>query len=50
MGAVALCFILIGIPFVIVLPILHIILVIVAAVKANQGMVYRYPLAIPFFR
>ena len=39
-----LCFILIGIPFVIGLGILNVIITIIAGIKANDGESYRYPI------
>ena len=39
-----LCFILIGIPFVIGLGIFNVIITIIAAIKANDGESYRYPI------
>jgi uncharacterized Tic20 family protein len=44
--AFILCFILIGIPILVVLWILNTVLVIVASIKANDGELYRYPLTI----
>ncbi len=46
--AIVLCFILIGIPVLIALGVLQIVFIILAAVKANQGVYWKYPLAIPF--
>ena len=39
-----LCFILIGIPFVIGLGIFNVIITIIAGIKANDGNSYRYPI------
>ena len=39
-----LCFILIGIPFVIGLVIFNVIITIIAGIKANDGKSYRYPI------
>ena len=39
-----LCFILIGIPFVIGLGIFNVIITIIAGIKANDGKTYRYPI------
>ena len=39
-----LCFILIGIPFVIGLGIFNVIITIIAAISANDGKYYRYPI------
>jgi hypothetical protein len=44
--AVVLCFVLIGIPILIVLWILNTVLVIVASVKASEGKLFRYPFTI----
>ena len=44
--AVILCFVLIGIPILIVLWVLNTILVIFASIKASEGQLYRYPLTI----
>ena len=42
--SVILCFILIGIPFVIGLGIFNVIITIIAGIKANDGKSYRYPI------
>src|SRR5881396_1769674 len=44
--AVILCFVLIGIPILILLWVLNTIFVIVASIQASDGKLYRYPLAI----
>ncbi|MCH7534338.1 MAG: DUF4870 domain-containing protein [Bacteroidetes bacterium] len=41
--------ILIGIPMLIGVVILSLIFIIIGAIKANEGVVFKYPLAIPFF-
>lgn len=41
-----LCFVLIGIPLLILLLIADVVLIIVAAIKANSGVAYRYPITI----
>ena len=46
--ALILCIVLIGIPILILLYILNIVLVIVASIKASEGQLYRYPMAIRF--
>jgi uncharacterized Tic20 family protein len=46
---IPLAFVWIGIPLIIVLAISSLILAIVAAVKASDGVLYRYPLTIRFF-
>lgn len=48
--SVPLAFLLIGIPLLIGLKILEMVLVIVAAVQASQGVYYRYPLSIRFIQ
>ena len=42
--------ILIGILFLVAVVVVWVVFVIIAAVKANNGEPYSYPLAIPFFR
>jgi uncharacterized protein len=44
------CFILIGIPFMIMLATLRVICIIIASVKASKGELFRYPLVIPFIQ
>jgi len=46
--AIVLCFLLIGFLFLPVLAIFHIVVVIIAAIRANDGESYRYPLCIRF--
>lgn len=46
---IPLCFLIIGIPFLVVLGILEIIFIIMAAVKARNGEYWKYPLSITFF-
>ena len=48
--AVILCFVLIGIPILILLWVLNIVLVIVASIKASEGQLYRDPLTIRFIK
>jgi len=45
-----LCCLLIGIPMLIALGIMHIVFVIIAAIKANSGETWRYPLTIDFLK
>ncbi len=45
-----LCFILIGIPLLIAIAISQIILVIIASIKANDGVSYHYPISIKFIK
>lgn len=45
-----LCFVFVGIPLVIVGAVLGIVFPIIAGIKASEGIVWRYPLAIPFLR
>jgi uncharacterized Tic20 family protein len=47
---VPLCFILVGIPLLIVLGTLKIVFIVIASVKASKGEEFRYPLAIPFIQ
>jgi hypothetical protein len=44
--AVVLCFVIIGIPLLIAVLIFSVVMTIIAAVKANGGEYYRYPLTI----
>jgi len=44
-----LCFFLIGIPILVVLVILMVIFPIIGGIKANDGIVWKYPLSISFF-
>jgi hypothetical protein len=48
--ALILCFVLIGIPILILLWIVNIVLIIVASIKASEGQLYRYPLTIRFIK
>ena len=48
--AIILCFVLIGIPILILLWILNTVFVIVASIKASEGQLYRYPLTIRFIK
>ena len=48
--AIILCFVLIGIPILILLWILNTVLVIIASIKASNGQLYRYPLTIRFIK
>jgi uncharacterized Tic20 family protein len=50
LACVPLVFILIGIPLMIALGIFALVVIIVAAIKANDGIPYRYPLSIKFFK
>jgi uncharacterized Tic20 family protein len=45
-----LCLLLIGIPMLIALGIMHIVFVIIATIKANNGETWRYPLTIDFLK
>lgn len=45
-----LCLVFIGFLFLIVLLILNIVFPIIGAVKANNGILWKYPLSIPFFK
>jgi hypothetical protein len=44
--AIALCFVIIGIPLLIAVIIFSVVMTIIAAIKANEGEYYRYPLTI----
>jgi len=46
---IALCFVFVGFVLLPILVVLNIVFPIIAAVKANEGQVWKYPLAIPFF-
>ena len=46
--AVILCFVLIGIPILLLLWVLNTVLVIIASIKASDGELYRYPLTTRF--
>jgi uncharacterized Tic20 family protein len=48
--AIPLCFIIIGIPIVMLLGILKVVCIIIASVKAPKGELFRYPLVIPFIQ
>ncbi len=48
--AFLLCFVLIGIPILILLYLLNIVLVIIASLKASEGELYRYPFTIRFIK
>jgi|SRR5450759_1940651 uncharacterized Tic20 family protein len=48
--AIPLCFIIIGIPIIMLLGTLKIICIIIASVKASKGELFRYPLVIPFIQ
>jgi uncharacterized Tic20 family protein len=46
--SVVLIFIVIGIPLLIILGLFNLIVIVIAAIKANEGIRYRYPFAIRF--
>jgi uncharacterized Tic20 family protein len=48
--AIPLCFIIIGIPIIVVLATIKVICVIIASIKAPKGELFRYPLVIPFIQ
>ncbi|HEY2799255.1 MAG TPA: DUF4870 domain-containing protein [Chthoniobacterales bacterium] len=48
--ALILCFVLIGIPILLLLWVLNTVLVIIASIKASDGELYRYPLTIRFIK
>lgn len=45
---IPLCFVIVGIPLLIALGVLNVVFPIIAAVKANEGKLWKYPLAIRF--
>src|SRR5664279_2854581 len=45
--AIPLCFIIIGIPIIVILGTIKVVCVIIASVKAPKGELFRYPLVIP---
>lgn len=47
--ALVLCFVLVGIPLLIVLAILQFIFIIIAAIKAYSNEFWKYPMSFPFF-
>jgi uncharacterized Tic20 family protein len=50
LACLPLIFVLVGIPLLIAIGLAGLILLIVAAIKANDGVYYRYPLTIRFIR
>jgi uncharacterized protein len=48
--AIPLCFIIIGIPIVIILGLLKVIFITIASIRASKGVTFKYPLAIPFIQ
>ncbi|GAB6933879.1 DUF4870 domain-containing protein [Calditerricola satsumensis] len=48
--AALLVFVLIGLPLLLALLVIQVVFVIIAAVKANEGQTYRYPMSIRFFK
>jgi uncharacterized Tic20 family protein len=48
--AIPLCFIIVGFPIIFVLGTLKVICVIIASIKASKGVLFRYPLVIPFIQ
>ncbi|MDQ3413680.1 MAG: DUF4870 domain-containing protein [Verrucomicrobiota bacterium] len=48
--AVILCFVLIGIPILVLLWILNTVFVIIASIKASEGELFRYPFTIRFIK
>jgi uncharacterized Tic20 family protein len=49
-AAVALAFVVVGIPLLIALGVVAIVFPIIGGIKASEGRVWPYPLSIPFFR
>ena len=50
MVIVPFCLVIIGIPFLLVLLVLDVVFPIIGAVKANEGVIWKYPLSIAFFK
>lgn len=50
MGGVLFSFIVVGIPLLVALGICYIVFAIMGAVKANEGILWKYPLSIEFFK
>lgn len=48
--AIPLCFIIIGIPIIVILGTIKVVCVIIASIKAPKGELFRYPLVIPFIQ
>jgi uncharacterized protein len=48
--AFPLCFIIIGIPIILLLGILKVVFMVIAGIKASKGEFFRYPLSIPFIQ
>ncbi len=48
MGAFVLCFVLIGIPLLIAIHTFQVVCMIIAAIKANDGIAFRYPFTLRF--
>jgi len=47
---IPLCFVLIGIPLLIILGLVAIIFPVIGAIKANEGLLWEYPASITFFK
>lgn len=47
---IPLCFIIVGIPLLVLLGILEFVCIIVASIRAAKGEVFKYPLSIPFLQ
>jgi uncharacterized Tic20 family protein len=47
-AAIILIFLIIGIPLLIILGLFDLLMIIIASIKANEGVEYRYPLTIRF--
>ena len=48
--AIPLCFILVGIPIIIILGFLKVICIVIASIRAAKGEIFRYPISIPFIQ
>jgi hypothetical protein len=47
---IPLCFIIVGIPFVVFLGVLKIVCIVIASIRASKGEKFKYPLSIPFIQ
>jgi uncharacterized Tic20 family protein len=47
---IPLCFVIVGIPLLIVLGVLNVVFPVIAAMRANEGEVWAYPMTIRFFK
>jgi uncharacterized protein len=47
---IPLCFIIVGIPIIIILGVLKVVCIIIGSIKAAKGEEFRYPISIPFIQ